>query len=345
MEKIYYDIGRPGSLAGIRALSRYSKQSVKKVKQYLSSQPVYTMHRPIRRKFVRRKTISKGINDLFQADIADMSNVSRANDGYRYLLTCIDVLSKYAFAVPLKTKGAIEVTAAFENEILAERQCRMLQTDKGSEFKNSTFQNMLKKHGIHWYTSENDDTKAAVVERWNRTLKERIYRYFTYKNTNRYVDVLADLLKSYNDSWHRSIGMAPTEVNLSNEQQVLAKLYPKKPKKFNWKLKIGDHVRLSMTRAVFRKGYVGSWTGEIFTVVARYPTVPVTYGIADANSDVIKGRFYGEELQLVQKPSDEFYQVEKILKKRKRGNKTEYFVKCKYYPDSMNSWTDDVRKL
>jgi hypothetical protein len=345
MEKIYYDIAQPGSLSGVNALARYSKQNVTKVKQYLASQPAYTMHRPIRRKFVRRKTISKGINDLFQLDIADMSNVSRANDGYRYLLTCIDVLSKYGFAIPLKTKGAKEVTDAFENKILTERRCRMLQTDKGSEFRNATFQNMLKKYGIHWYTSENDDIKAAVVERFNRTLKERIYRYFTYKNTNRYLDALPNLLKSYNASWHRSIGMAPSEVSSQNEQQVLTKLYPKKPKKFNWKLKIGDHVRLSMTRAVFRKGYVGNWTGEIFTIVARYPTVPVTYGIADENSEVIKGRFYQEELQLVEKPSDDYYEVEKILKKRKRGNKTEYFVKWRHYPESMNSWTDAVRKL
>jgi hypothetical protein len=139
--------------------------------------------------------------------------------------------------------------------------------------------------------------------------------------------------------------MAPLEVSSQNEQQVLTKLYPKKPKKFNWKLKIGDHVRLSMTRAVFRKGYVGNWTGEIFTIVTRYPTVPVTYGIADENSEVIKGRFYQEELQLVEKPRDDFYEVEKILKKRKRGNKTEYFVKWRHYPESMNSWTDAVRKL
>jgi hypothetical protein len=221
----------------------------------------------------------------------------------------------------------------------------MLQTDKGSEFRNSTFQNTLKKYGIHWYTSENDDIKAAVVERFNRSLKERIYRYFTYKNTNRYVDVLPQLVNSYNNSFHRSIAMAPSDVTSENEQQVLARLYPKKPKQFNWKFKIGDHVRLSTTRAVFRKGYVGNWTGEIFTVVARYPTVPVTYAIADANSDIIKGRMYQEELQLVEKPSDDYYEVEKILKKRKRGNKTEYFVKWKHYPDSMNSWTDAVRKL
>ena len=102
---------------------------------------------------------------------------------------------------------------------------------------------------------------------------------------------------------------------------------------------------MSVARAVFRKGYVGGWTGEIFKVVERHKTVPVTYSIVDDNSELIKGRFYEEELQLVKKPSDDFYEVEKILKTRKRGKKTEYFVKWKNYPDSMNSWTDAVRKL
>lgn len=80
-------------------------------------------------------------------------------------------------------------------------------------------------------------------------------------------------------------------------------------------------------------------------MVDRHPTVPVTYSIADANSSLIKGRFYEVELQLVQKPSDDYYEVEKILKTRKRKGKTEYFVKWKNYPDSMNTWTDAVRKL
>lgn len=226
MEKIYYDVGQPGSLTGIRNLARYSKTSIHKAKQFLTAQPAYTLHRPIRRKFLRRKTFAKGINDLFQADIADMTNVSRYNDNNRYLLTCIDVFTKFAFAVPLKTKTANEVTNAFENQILSVRKCNFLQTDKGSEYVNSTFQKMLTKHKIRWYSSENDDIKAACVERFNRTLKERIYRYFTYKNTNRYVDVLPDILHSYNSTWHRSIGMAPVEVTKENEPEVAARLYP-----------------------------------------------------------------------------------------------------------------------
>jgi len=76
---------------------------------------------------------------------------------------------------------------------------------------------MLSRHGIKFYTSENEDLKAAVVQRFNRTLKEKMFRYFTYANTRRYLDALGDLVHSYNNTHHRSIGMAPYEVNKDNE--------------------------------------------------------------------------------------------------------------------------------
>ena len=103
-------------------------------------------------------------------------------------------------------------------------------SDKGTEFLNSMFQSMLKRRGIKFYTSKNEDLKARMVERFNRTLKTKIYRYFTYKNTRRYVDVLDDMLHSYNNTYHRSIGMAPTEVDVDNEHIVRKRLYPIKPK-------------------------------------------------------------------------------------------------------------------
>ena len=222
MDKLYYDLSKPGSLSGIRTLSRYSHNNVNDIKHFLSEQPAYTLHRPVRRKFVRRKTFSKGIGDLYQADIANMSRLANSNDGIRYLLTCIDVFSKMAWAVPLCTKGAREVSEAFEREIVGNNPPTLLQTNKGSEFVNGTFQQMLQKHGIRWYSSENSDIKAAVVERFNRTLKERIHQYFTYRNTNHYIDVLPELLRAYNDTWHRSIGMAPSEVGPHNAEMVVS---------------------------------------------------------------------------------------------------------------------------
>ena len=307
----------------------------------MASQDAYTLHKPTRNSFPRRRTFAKGINDLFQADLADLSSIARENDGYRYLLTCIDVFSKYAWAIPLKTKTGREVSFAFER-ILADRKCNMLQTDKGTEWLNSTFQNMLKDKDIKFYTSENEDIKASVVERFNRTLKSRMWRYFTHRHSHRYLDVLGDLVDSYNNSYHSSIKMKPSEVDASNENFIRDRLYPPKPSKFKWKFATDDKVRITMQRQPFRKGYMGNWSEEIFVVTQRHSTVPVTYSIADLSGETIKGRFYEPELQKVTK-IDDVYIVEKIVKTRKRAGKIEYFVKWRGYPDKFNSWVDRVQ--
>ena len=122
---------------------------------------------------------------------------------------------------------------AFE-KILADGNCNMLQSNKGTDFLNSTFQSMLRRRGIKFYTSENEYLKAAVVERFNKTLKTKMFRYFTHANTRRYLDVLDDMLHSYNNTHHRSIGMVPSEVNADNEDVVRSRLYPVKPKSYRW---------------------------------------------------------------------------------------------------------------
>ena len=100
-----------------------------------------------------------------------------------------------------------------------------LQTDKGSEFLNRPLQRLLKEYGVHHFATHNEETKASVVERFNRSLKTRMWRYFTKKQTIRYVDALQDFVRSYNDSYHRSIGMAPSAVNGANQETVWQRLY------------------------------------------------------------------------------------------------------------------------
>jgi hypothetical protein len=341
METAYYMPKHPGSFGAVQSLKRYSGKPLKEVKAWLSTQKAYTLHKPARKHFERRKTYSKGIDDIFQADLADLSNIAGYNDGFRYLLTCIDVFSKFAFAIPIKNKTGTTLTEAFER-ILQERKCNMLQTDKGTEFLNHIFQAMLKKNNIHFYTSENEDIKAAVVERFNRTLKTKMWKYFTYKNTLKYIDILDDLLHSYNNTYHSSIRMAPSQVDPSNADIILKRLYPIKPKP-KWKYVVGDRVRICKAKRVFKKGYLPNWTDEIFTIARRYPTHPVTYGLDDYDGESIKGKFYEFEIQKIVK-EDDVYDVEKILKTRKRRGKTEYFVKWKGYPDKFNSWIDGSSK-
>ena len=330
----YFDPKYPGSGENLRRRTD---------KDFLSSQDAYTLHKPTRVHFRRRRTYAKGINDLFQADLVDLSNQSRYNDGFRYLLTCIDVFSKYAWCIPLKTKGGQEVTSAFER-ILEDRRPVMLQTDKGTEYLNTTFQSMLRDYDIKFYTSENDDIKAAVVERFNRTIKSKMWRYFTYAHTRRYLDVLNDLVHSYNNTYHRTIGMKPVEVDSTNEQQVRERMYPAKSKNLKWKYELNDNVRISMQRQPFQKGYMGNWSEEIFVVTRRFPTDPVTYGLCDLLGEEIKGKFYEHELQKIVK-TDDVYIVEKIVKTRKRAGKIEYLVKWRSYPDKFNSWVDNVESL
>ena len=199
---------------------------------------LYTLHRPVRWHFRRRRIFTSGIDDLWQADLADLSSIAKYNNGFKFLLTCINVFSKYAWAIPLKNKSSKSIVVDF-SKIFEKRKPANLQTDKGTEFLNESVQKLFKDNSINFYTTENEDIKAAVVERFNRTLKTQMWKYFTFKGTHRYVDVLDDLLFSYNNSFHRTIKMTPSEVNKENEGMILKQNYiPKKSPK--WLLDVGD---------------------------------------------------------------------------------------------------------
>ena len=334
LKDIYYNPALPGSFGGVVALSKASKK--KNVKDWLQSQEVYTLHKPIRRKFKRRTMICLGIDHLWQIDLADLQSLSIHNNGFRYLLTCIDCFSRFAWAVPIKNKTAGAVTEAFAS-ILDIRKPTYLQSDKGSEFLNSTFQQFLKSNDIRFYTSENDDIKCALVERLNRTLKTRMFRYFTYSNSLRYIDVLPSLVKSYNDTVHSSIKTAPSQVTIHNEARLRRRRVVNKGKPA---FIVGDFVRISETRRVFKKGYLPSWTRELFKVVDVHSTNPYTYSICDYSNEPIKGKFYEQELQKVY--PNEVFKVEKVVKTRKNRGKTEYLVRWLGYPPKFDSWVDTL---
>ena len=143
----------------------------------------------------------------------------------------MDAFSKYAWVEPIKSKTGIAATEAFK-KILRRAEGRTpqtLQTDDGKEIYNHTFQKLMKDKDIHYF-STTGDTKASMVERFNRTLKSRMYRYFTSANTYKYLNVFQVSVRGYNESFHRSIGMKPSEVTLENVSDVWDTLYGKKIK-------------------------------------------------------------------------------------------------------------------
>lgn len=336
----YYDPRAPGSFGGVDGLVRLLKgvKDKQQIKEWLSDQRPYTLHFPVRRRFRRNVTLVNNINEQFQADLVDLSALAHSNDGYKYILTCIDVFSKYGWAIPMKNKTAATTREAFE-QIFSERQPEKLQTDRGKEFENAELLAYLKEKGIHFFYSYNPDIKCSIVERFNRTLKSRMWRYLTYKNSNRYIDVLPDIMHSINHSYHRSIKMAPVDVNEGNVKEVWNNLFGHIRKRVGqpkYKFNVGDFVRISSERVVFRKGYEEGWTEEVFVVSEQKPRDPVVYKLKDDSGEDIKGTFYEKELLKVKKP--ELYQVEKVLQTRGVGKNRECLVKWKGYPESFNKW-------
>ena len=342
METTYYNPRLTGSFGGINALRRQVNIPIQSLKQWLSAQDSYTLHKPIRKRFLRRRVYAKGIDDIFQADLVDLSHLSRSNRGFRFVITAVDVFSKVAFAVGLKDKRGVSVANAFE-KIFSVRIPTRVNFDYGTEFYNSNVLGLFKKYNIQHYSTMNYDIKGSVIERFNRTLKTRMFKYFTYKQTNNWIDVLDDLIASYNDSYHRSIGMTPNNVSFENEATVRRRLYPMLSNEVKYSFEIDDKVRVCKYKNIFTKSYLQGWSQEIFKVSERKPTNPPTYCLKDLDGESIKGTYYKEELQKVIK-EDEIYNVEKIIKKRKRAGRTEYYVKWFGYPSKFNSWVTDVFK-
>ena len=200
--------------------------------------------------------------------------------------------------------------------------------DKGKEFYNKDVKDL-----IELYSTKNEE-KSSVVERWIRTMKEKMWKYFSANSTNVYMNVLSDLIKEYNNTRHSYIKMTPTKASKKeNELNGLEKSLPRTSRDTP-KFSVGDKVRISKKKKTFEKGYTTRWTEEIFTIIQVKRTSPTTYKIADLNGEKINGTFYEPELQ---KTSQELFRIEKVIKRGKKKS----LVKWKGYSDDFNSWVDN----
>ena len=298
------------------------------------------LHRPIKRKFPKRRVIVNDVDDTWSADLVDMQAFSKENKGTKYLLTVIDVFSKYAWAVPLKNKTGESVTDAFNKIVSGKgrvsegRMPQNLWVDEGKEFYNKTFQSFLNKNKINMYHTFNEG-KAVVIERFNRSLKRIMWKYFTANNTYTYLNDLPKMLEQYNNTKHSSINMTPIQASKqSNKGTVYFNLYGDlKVLKNKPKFKIGDRVRLSKIKRHFEKGYTPNWTEEIFIIDGIQNTNPRTYTIRDLNNELVQGSFYEQELLSTKQ---EVYRIEKVIKRDYK--KKQALVKWKGYSDKFNSW-------
>lgn len=349
LKRVYYDSSNAGSYGGVQRLWKVVKShgyKLKDVKEWVKSQESYNLHKPVRRKFTRARVIARGIDAQWQADLVEMQEFARQNGGTRYLLTVIDVVSKFAWVVLLRSKTAVVVRDAFSAILAMGRHPRKLQTDRGTEFYNTKMAHLLAANDIIHFSTHNNETKASIVERFNRTLKTDMWHYFTAKNTRKYTDVIQRLVSAYNNRYHRSIKMKPSAVSNENVARVLTNLYGKtlvqRPKP--QPLAVGDTVMISKSKRTFDKGYLPNWTYEQFVVDEvvtpkvnhRFLDSSVRYKLKDEDGETLEGTFYASELQKTR--PREVTQIEKII--RRRGNNV--LVKWVGYPDKFNQWIPAV---
>ena len=221
-----------------------------------------------------------------------MRSLSKFNKGIKYLLCVINLLSKYAFVAPLKDKKGTTIVNAFQS-ILDKSHVtpNKIWVDQGSEFYNSFSKKWLKDNDITMYSTYNEG-KSVVAERFIRTLKNKLYKHMKAVSKNVYYDVLDDIVKKYNSTWHSAIKMKPKDVK-NNDITAYVEEFNKKNPKFN----IDDRVRISKYKNIFAKGYTPNWSKEVFIVNKIKNTAPWTYEINDLNNEKIIGSFYEKELQ------------------------------------------------
>ena len=165
------------------------------------------LHKPIIKKFNKRKVYPQFKDNIWGVDLVDMQSLSGKNKGIKYLLCAIDLYSKYAFVIPLKDKKGISIVNAF-NKIIKQsnRKPNKIWVDQGGEFYNNVFEKWLSDNDINMYSTYNEG-KSVVAERFIRTLKNKLYKHMTATGKNVYYDVLDDVVNKYNNTKHSTIKM------------------------------------------------------------------------------------------------------------------------------------------
>ena len=354
---LYEITKKPHSFSGVQSLFENARGidptiTRQDVKNFLEKQDSYTLHKLTRKRFTRLKVLAPKPDVIASCDLADMSNLSRFNNGYNYILIFIDVFSRFGQAVPIKRKDGKSVATALQTILESGYFNRLsrLNSDEGKEFYNQHVKSLLTGKGIVLYSVSSREIKASLAERLIRTIKGKLYRYMTHNNTKKYIDVLPDIMESYNNSAHRSLGnnQTPVQVHKMTDPSIIKQQFNFMYKnsaplsnKSSSDLTVGQYVRLADENRnhKFRRGYTVQNTIEIFKIRSVNSSQnPTVYYLEDLNNEPVTGVFYREELIPTHLP--EYFQID-VLKSRTINRRKQFFVRWRGYPDSFNSWVDE----
>jgi hypothetical protein len=359
LKEIYYDIAHPVSFSGLSKLHAFVKKEKKynitllQLKEWLSKQRNYTIFKPIKRKFRRRRVYVNAKDHMWDLDTVNMKKYSRYNK-FSYILICIDILSRFLITKPLKSLKGVEMSGTFR-EIFSKYKPQILRHDKGSEFENKYVKQYLKERGIRDFSTTNE-VKSSYAERVIQTLKGKIVKYMNKNQTKIWYNVLAEATASYNASIHSSLKMSPNEARKTDDIILYKKKYfnfhKDIVKERKYMLQLGDKVRISHLKLPFDRYYSQKWTEETFIISERFMKqfIPI-YRIKDWNNQAIEGTFYEEELLLFASNDQTSYLIEKIIRTRIRNGEKEFLVRWEGYSSKFDSWvkeqdmSDEVSKV
>ena len=255
------------------------------------------LNKPTIQKFEKQKIIVNHINEIHSTDLVDMSQYSKMNRGYKYILTNIDVFSKIAYAYPIKSKKIQDIKASFQ-KIFKNNKPKLIWSDREPSFLSKEMQQFFKDNNVKIYHT-NSHLKAIVIERFNRSLRELMMKEFVKNNNTVWYNILPKLIKIYNNRYHSTIKMKPIEVNKNNEKYIKENIYTYDKTTKIPRFEIGDLVRISLKRRpIFDKPSSNiKWSEELFKIHSINKSNVITYEIKDLNDEIIEGIFYERELQ------------------------------------------------
>ena len=287
-DDLYKNLTQPGALS--QKLLRYLRRNV-----------AHSLHRQRRKRFPRRKVITSYPGQIVQSDLIDMQKLSSKNSGYNYILVLIDCFSKYLWAAPLKSKSGPETADALRK--IFDSMTYPVQSfisDEGLEYVNQYVRIVFEERNIHFYHIKSK-LKASTAERVNKTIKEKLWKYFTISGGERWLDVLEEVVQNYNNTFHSTIKMKPNEVTWENRGKVFKASHPDINEKFDCRLKKGEKVRVALRKNEFEKGYTQNWSSEIFTVKHIFRKAGVCwYRLLDSNGKLYPKQKYFYELNRVE---------------------------------------------
>ena len=342
VRKWYRDPSHPSSFAGITKLAARHKLSSEKASKVLEGISSYSIHREVKKPRRRNPFFVYNRRDHVQADLVEVGQLAASNNGVRYLLTAIDMFSKWAVCVPMKNKKQ-ETSIEALRELFRQMRPKTLMTDSGGEFIGRKVQDFLREEEVKHYTP-GSDIKCAGVERFNKTLQRKMYHYMTNSGTDKYIDKLSDIVSSYNKSIHSVIEMSPQDAEKPENDLTVKDMlnrhyltFFKKGRKKKPKFSLGDTVRVSKIKHPFMRSYKEQSNEELFEIVEIRSDLPIVMYKLKSLEDLeeIRGAFYESELTRIRL---ELFDVERVLKRRKRKGVKQVLVKWRGYHKAFNAW-------